>query len=162
MPTYESNIQEPDDPCERTVYEELLAARERNVPVSRYALIQIVRNDHNMKGKEAAEVVETYCDEFFPGTPEYLGKEFLTPFFKVLSLITAALAICLLLWALKLNREKVKVMWMYYTTAGMLTLALIGYLRGIYTEKFGEVKRLARPTPKRAVVQVEDKTETKV
>lgn len=130
----------PEDPIEKFLFDEIQAAIKSNQPISRYALIQMVKFEKKLPGKVAAQTVDEYCDDQFPHIPEYLGKEFLSPFIKTMSLVLAIAGVIFIGWATANYFNKQNFLVLYGLGAASIFFSALGYLRGVLTESESKVK----------------------
>lgn len=68
------------------VEQEIKAARKEARPTSRQALTQIVHRRTGMPLKDAADLVDAFCNEREPGVPAYLASEFVIGWLKVVAI----------------------------------------------------------------------------
>lgn len=86
------------DKVEELISQELEAAKLRLQPISRRRLISIVSKKFSMPVHEAESLVEAYCEERAPYTPEYLGKELFLPYVKLMALLISIVGIAAVAW----------------------------------------------------------------
>lgn len=92
-PPTQTQQEPPANELERFCFDRLEEAKRDSIPVSRHQIAESLARKHSIRFREAFDIVDTYCDERSPGTPEYLGKEFLVPYMKLSGLVFAALAV---------------------------------------------------------------------
>ncbi|MBS1718731.1 MAG: hypothetical protein JSS72_13465 [Armatimonadetes bacterium] len=124
----------PENELERFVYDQLLFSRESNQPVSRHALSLLLADSQQLPRKEALAVVETYCDENAPMTPEYLGDEFLIPYLKISALVLSVVGVALIGLATANLSNRVHPLWMYPSGGIMIIGAAYAYVRSLRME----------------------------
>lgn len=128
-------MEPPTNEMERFCFDRLEEAKRSSVPISRHGLAEELARKNNLRFRAAFDVVDAYCDERSPGTPEYLGKEFLVPFLKLTGLVFAALAIIALIVTVVMYRPGDP---KFTIGIGLMILfalfASAGYIRGLLRE----------------------------
>lgn len=125
----------PEDECERYVHERLQNYRRDSIPVSRFYLASLLAKAKRMRHKYASEVVDRYCDERAPAIPDYLGKEFMVPYMKMISLLPGAMSILVVIvTVVRFRISDPSFRNGLLLAAGLLVLGILTYLRSLYRE----------------------------
>lgn len=95
-------VEKKTEKAQDLISRELEAARLRLQPISRRRLVSIVSKSLDMSPHEAETLVEEYCDERAPATPEYLGRELFLPYVKLMALVISILGIAAVGWGASL------------------------------------------------------------
>lgn len=125
----------PEGENERIIFEELMAARAANRPVSRHMLSQKLHESKGLPPKQAFALVEVYCETEAPSTPEYLDKEFMVPYLKAMAITMAVLSV-LVMWFSAAEVMGGKRIWMWGFAAGavLILMSLSGWIKSLWRE----------------------------
>lgn len=138
--TTAQQLEPPTTELERFCFDRLDEAKRESVPISRHRLAEELAKKHSLRFKEAFEVVDQYCEERAPGTPDYLDREFLIPFLKLTGLVFAALAlIAVVVTVIMFRPSDPRFLIGLGITILFGLLASAGYVRGLIRE-FGTDK----------------------
>ena len=126
----------PEGENELVIFQELMAARAANRPVSRQMLSQKLHEARGLPPKQAFALVEMYCETEAPSTPEYLGSEFMIPYLKMSAFLMAAISLGLMWYSVGQIRLG-KPAWDWGMIAGVLFLCLSasGWIKSIFKER---------------------------
>ncbi len=125
----------PEGENERVIFEEIMAARKDNRPVSRHMLSQKLHESKGLPPKQAFALVEVYCETEAPSTPEYLDKEFMVPYLKAWAITMAVLSV-LVMWFSASKVMHGQRVWMWGFAAGTLLIgmSLSGWIKSLWRE----------------------------
>ena len=130
-----AQVEPPANEHEKFCFERLEEAKRVSIPISRHRLAEELAKKHEIRFKQAFDIVDLYCDERSPGTPQYLDKEFLVPFLKLTGLMFAALSIITLIVTVVMYRPGDP---KFAIGIGLVILfalfASAGYVRGLLRE----------------------------
>jgi len=114
--------------CLAIVQAEIEAARKEQRPMSRQALVNLVHRRTGMPLKDAAVIVEAFCDEKEPALPEYLASEFVVGWLKVLAVGQITVGVVFFYYASRAH-ERGEPIWIYMVLgtvfAGFAVLAWV-------------------------------------
>ncbi len=125
----------PETENERFVYDQLIEARQKNKAISRHAIAQSLQVEKNLPPKVAFAVVEEFCADKSPSTPEYLGSEFLVPYQKALALMLSVAGLLGTGFGISLFNNKQQ-NWPWVLGLGLLFVGLSVYVwvQSLYRE----------------------------
>jgi pilus assembly protein TadC len=100
---------------------EIEAARRENRPISRRSLALLLVRERGLAVPAASAVVDSFCDEKAPYTPDYLSKEFMLPYLKLAALFFVVLSLVILAYAVRLQLGH-RLNWPAYAAGAVLFL----------------------------------------
>lgn len=128
----------PAGELEKVIFDELMAARSENRAVSRHMLSQKLHEAKGVHPKDAFAVVEIYCEESAPSTPEYLSSEFMVPYLKMSAFLFAAISIMIIAYSTAEVRQG-RPPWGWGILVGgvFLGFSASGWIKSLFREKTG-------------------------
>ncbi len=103
-------------------------------PISRRTLEHVLTQRLEIPAKEAAILVQEYCESKNLQTPDYLSDEFQTPYFKLTALFFVAVSIGVLFYGAK-QFEAHRNYWPYFVGGAVLfCISGVGFLKVLRAE----------------------------
>lgn len=117
------------------IQQEIEKAQKDLRPVSRQSLARTLSHERGLAFADALQVVDDYCDDKAPFTPDYLSKEFMLPYLKVLSLVIVGASLLIIAYATKLQLSH-QTSWLWYVIGAVLfVFSGLGLLQILRTER---------------------------
>ncbi len=125
----------PTGENEKIIFDELMAARAANRPISRNMLSQKLHEAKGLHPKQAFALVDMYCDNEAPSTPDFLSKEFMVPYLKISAFVMAALSLGVLWFSIEQVRHA-KNVWVWGVVAAVFLfgMSLSGWIKSLWRE----------------------------
>ena len=132
----ETEVQSPT--ATQVIEREIERARVQLKPISRRSLRERLVHEQKLSPKEAEELVDAYCEERAPYTPDYLSDEFLLPYIKLAGLVFVIISLLTIgygahLW---INSER---SWPWFVIGAVLfTISGVGLVKALRYEGIHE------------------------
>jgi hypothetical protein len=114
---------------------EIERARTEVRPISRRSLANMLVKEKGIPFADATALVDSYCDEKAPYTPDFLTKEFMLPYLKLAALFFVVFSMVILGYAVKQQLAH-QVSWPAFVGGAVLFLfSGLGLLRVLRIER---------------------------